>query len=145
MAILEIVKDPDPFLRQVSREVTVFDAPLHQLLDDMTETMKSANAIGIAGVQVGQLYRVCVLDVRGGILEMVNPVITHTAREKKGDEGCISIPGATVSAARHHDITVEFQDRDGIHLRRAFKGIEAVCVQHEIDHMDGRLMTDFVG
>jgi len=144
MAILQIVKDPDPILRSVSAPVVDFDARLHQLLNDMTQTMKASNAIGIAAVQVGVLQRVCVLDIRGGVLEMVNPEVISYSREKKGDEGCISIPGETVAVRRFHDVTVQFQDRDGIHLRRAFRGIEAVCVQHEIDHMDGILCIDKV-
>ena len=147
MALLQIVKFPDEFLKKVSKPVTEFDSRLHTLLDDMRETMNTrGDCMGVAGVQVGRLLRLCVVLVKNedkewDLLELVNPIILRASKYKEGEEGCISIPGEAFQRMRAHKILVEFQDRNGIKHSREFKGIEAVCVQHEIDHMDGVMIN----
>ena len=143
MAILEIVKVPDELLKKTSKPVTAFDGFLHTLLDDMTETVKKAGGAGIAAVQVGYLMRTCVVWLRGDdYLELVNPEFTGQGREKKGTEGCLSIPEVFTRVARHQRGTVRAQDRYGNWFEMDLRGLPAICTQHEIDHMNGVLITD---
>ena len=137
MAKRKILTTPDPMLGMKSKVVEDFDARLHQLLDDMAETMKDIG-IGLAAVQVGVLYRVAVLDdMNGGILELVNPVIIKASKYKDGEEGCLSCPNVHVTKSRAQEITVKALDRNGKSFTMNMRGMLAVCAQHEIDHMDG--------
>ena len=144
MARLNVVKEPDPLLRKISKSVIDFSPRLHELLDDMTETMMHANrAVGIAAVQVGVLYRAAILSTEQyGIIEIINPTITSAARNKVSAEGCISCPGVWGEVKRPHLITVEFYDRKGEKHTTQLSGRDAVVASHEIDHMDGILFTD---
>jgi len=141
MAILRIVKHPNDFLLKQSKEVTEFDASLHQLLDDMRETMVKAGGLGIAAVQVGRLLRACIIAVRNENIELVNPVVLSGTKEKNMEEGCLSVPKDSAKIKRFHQIVVRAQDRFGKVLEREFAGLAAVCVQHEIDHMNGVLIV----
>ncbi|MCL2756137.1 MAG: peptide deformylase [Firmicutes bacterium] len=142
MALLEIVKYPDPFLEKVSKPVGEFNERLHVFLDDMAETMDYAGGMGLAAVQVGRLMRVCLVMTDDGLVELVNPEIIFKNRTKKGAEACLSVPNESYKLRRHHHISVRAQDRHGNAFERDFHGIEAVCVQHEMDHMDGKLINN---
>ena len=140
MANLLIITEPNEVLRKRSKEVVEFGPRLHEILDDMTETMREHNGAGIAAVQVGVLWRACVVDTSHGACELVNPVITDTKKPKKGEEGCLSIPAMHGSVLRPQEITVKARDRYGKIFERTFLGREAVCVCHEVDHLDGVLL-----
>lgn len=148
MAILKIVKHPDPFLLKTSKPVTEFDERLHTLLDDMLETMQAlGNAMGLAAVQVGRLVRAfIVLSVKDEPTEFINPRIISASKKKNGKEACVSIRNCPqIEVERFQRITVAFQDRHGVAHEREFRGMEAVCIQHEFDHLDGKLIGVNVG
>ncbi|HCU55717.1 MAG TPA: peptide deformylase [Clostridiales bacterium] len=148
MAIRDIVKDGDPLLRKHSRDVDKFDGKLHALLNDMLQTMRIADGVGIAAPQVGILRKavICELEVEGSeegeILEMINPVITAKSGEQVGMEGCLSVPGKHCEVLRPEEVSVEFQDRFGAKHSRTFVGFNAVVASHEIDHLSGILFYD---
>ena len=144
MAILKITTDQD-FLRKVSKPVTDFDMRLHTLLDDMAETMNHAGGIGIAGVQVGVLRRVCLVTDFDGVVELVNPEIVSQKRIKDGAEACLSVPGEEITISRPTRVKVKAQDRFGKAFEYEFRGLPAVCACHEIDHLDGVLIVDKKG
>lgn len=131
-------------MRRIAREVTVFDARLHILLDDMTETMRKANGVGLAGPQVGISRRVVVIEPEEGELtEMINPVISDTAGEQIGAEGCLSVDSSkNCQVKRPMSLTVTYFDRNGKkHTERA-EGWKARVICHECDHLDGILFID---
>lgn len=142
MALRNIVKFGDDILRKKCREVTVFDDKLWVLLDDMYETMQSANGVGLAAPQVGILRRVCVIDVGNGPIELINPVITSMRGKQRAVEGCLSAPGQWGYVTRPTKVKVTAQNRYGKEVK--FEGTEllarAFC--HEIDHLNGVIFTD---
>lgn len=148
MALREIVKDGDPLLRKKSHPVEKFDGRLHALLDDMLETMRASDGVGIAAPQVGILRRavICELEVpdkeEGEILELINPVITEKSGEQVGAEGCLSVPGKRCDVRRPMRVAVTFSDRFGKEHHRVFEGFNAVVASHEIDHLFGILFYD---
>ncbi len=144
MSIRLIVKDPDPVLREVAREVTKFNANLKKLLKDMAETMYDAEGVGLAAPQVGISKRVIVVDVGDdhGLVEMVNPVIISREGEQFGPEGCLSIPNLNGDVRRADSIVVQGQDSDGNTFSVNASGFFARAFQHEIDHLNGILFTD---
>lgn len=145
MAKLNIIKEPNDVLKKKSKEVTEFSARLHQLLDDMRETMVKAAGIGIAAVQVGILYRACLVDTDStGIVELINPVFLNQVGMHEGEEGCLSVDGRRGLVARPLRVTVRAQDRSGKFFDHEFYGRDAVCACHEIDHLDGILFTEKV-
>ena len=144
MAILKIVNHPDELLRKRSKEVVDFSPRLHQLLDDMLDTMDAVGGVGIAAVQVGVLWRVCIVATAKGIVEFINPVIVASDKVKEGEEACLSMPGTSGMVERAQKVTVRAQDRNGKFFERKFTGRDAVCVAHEFDHLDGVLYTDKV-
>jgi len=141
MAKLKIVTDEEK-LRMKSKIVFAFDRRLSDLLDDMNETLTVAHGVGIAAVQVGVLYRACVICTKNGMLEIINPQVIEERDIKAGEEGCLSIPKAYGIVRRPRSITLRAQDRNGKMSTYTLEGAEAVCVSHEIDHMDGILFTD---
>jgi peptide deformylase len=146
MATLKIVTDQE-FLRKKSKQVTEFNARLHQLLDDMRDTLKNAKGSGLAAVQVGVLYRACLVSEDAAlstVTELINPEIIAASLPKKGDEGCLSIPNTYAAVIRPQKVTVRAQDRNGITFKQTFEKTAAVCVSHEIDHLNGILFTDRV-
>lgn len=147
MALRSIVIYPDPRLKQPAAKVTAFDGALHRLLDDMRETMYQEDGIGLAANQVGALQRVIVVDVsedRSGFLELVNPIIVKSEGKASREEGCLSIPGYREVVSRKTHVTVNYQNRKGDPQSLDADGLLAVCLQHEIDHIDGILFVDRV-
>lgn len=122
--------------------MTEFNARLHQILDDLADTMRAEGGVGIAGAQVGILFRVCLVSSSDGHVELVNPVITKSGNIKEGEEGCLSVEGRNGMVLRPMHVSVRAQDRDGRSFTRDFKGRDAVCVCHELDHLDGVLFID---
>lgn len=144
MAIRNIVKFGDDILEKECRKVEKFDKKLHQLLDDMKETLADANGAGLAAPQVGILRSVCVVDVGEGPIELVNPEIIATEGEQNGAEGCLSYPGEFGLVERPMKVTVRAQDRDGNWFEATGEGLCARAFCHEIDHLHGILFTSHV-
>lgn len=147
MAKLKILEFPDPRLKTVAKEVKSFDAGLKKLLEDMTETMYSANGIGLAATQVNVHKRLLVLDIsedRDQLRVYVNPQILSESGEQNCEEGCLSVPGVYASVKRAENVVVKAQDIDGKFFEEQLKGLHAVCIQHEIDHLVGRLFVDYL-
>lgn len=144
MALRNIVKLGDPILYKHSRVVEKFDERLAVLIDDMVETMYSANGVGLAAVQVGILKRVVVIDVGDGIMELVNPEIVSKSGEQREVEGCLSLPGKSGVTLRPMKVQVKAQDRNGKWHIYTGEGLKARAFCHEIDHLDGVLFTSHV-
>ncbi len=150
MAKLEIVTLPDPILRKVSAPVERVDDELRKLADDMLETMYAAPGVGLAAVQVGVLRRLVVLDTAKGEeppnpLVLVNPEIVALGSEmREHEEGCLSIPDVRIDIERPATATVRYLDREGRPQELLAEGLLATAVQHEIDHLNGRLIIDFL-
>ncbi len=142
MALRDIVTDPNPTLRKKCREVEVFDEKLGKLLDDMKETMRYADGVGLAGPQVGILRRVAVVEVDDFYIEFVNPVIVKQKGEQDGGEACLSVPEKSANVKRPYKVTVEYQDRYGKNMTVTAEGFIARAFCHEIDHLDGILFYD---
>lgn len=143
MAKRNILNDRDGTLRKKSREVTVFDSRLHQLLDDMAETMAEVNGVGLAAVQVGVLRRVFIADVGEGVIEFINPKIIERSTEMLNEsEGCLSFPGQYGMVERPRSVTVEAQNRNGDFFKMSGEGLLARAMCHETDHLDGILFLD---
>lgn len=149
MAIRNIITKEDPTLRKNSRPVTAFNDRLHQLLDDMTETLMESGGVGLAGPQVGVLRRVVVVletnveeDEEEYIIELINPEIIECSGEQDGAEGCLSLPEEFGLVKRPMDVTVRAQDRNGEWFEVSGTGLTARCFCHEIDHLNGILFTD---
>lgn len=143
MAIRNIlVIDRDETLRKHARKVEKFDERLATLLNDMAETMVAGNGVGLAAPQVGVLKRCCVIDVGEGLIELVNPEITSSEGEVIVIEGCLSVPERAGRVVRPEKVTVHAQDRFGEPFDITGEGMLAVCMCHEIDHLDGVLYVD---
>lgn len=144
MAIRKIICIEDELLRKKSRTVEKFDARLHQLLDDMKETLYEASGVGLAAPQVAVLKRVVVIDVGEGLLELINPEIIEQEGEQDGPEGCLSVPGRQGCVKRPSKVKVRAQDRTGAWFECEGEGLLARCICHELDHLDGRLYVDIM-
>lgn len=142
MALRDIIKDGNTVLRKRCREVEVFDEKLHKLLDDMRETLKKADGVGLAAPQVGILKRVCIIMYEDYYMELVNPVITKMSGEDIGPEGCLSCPGKSCEVKRPTKITCEYQTRNGNKKKVEVTDFIARIYCHEIDHLDGILFYD---
>lgn len=145
MALRTIVTGEDEILRKKSRQVTVFDQRLYQLLDDMLETMDHANGVGLAAVQVGVLRRVVVLRLgeEEEPVELINPVITESSKETECTaEACLSFPGEAGMVTRPKKVTVQAQDRNGDLITVTGEDLMARALCHELDHLDGIVFLD---
>ena len=144
MAILKIIKDDDPLLRETSREVKEITPRIIRLLDDMVDTLHKANGAGLAAVQVGVLRRVVLVEAEAGQLyEMINPVIIERSEEIQEEiEGCLSLPGKWGITSRPMTVTVEATDRNGKKYTVTGSGLLARAICHECDHLDGIVYTD---
>lgn len=157
MAIREIILEGDPVLRKVAEPITKINDPsLQQLIDEMIETMRAANGVGLAAPQIGRSLQLAIIETLPEYDEqdepipntrelyvVINPKIDWQSRKMStGIEGCLSIPGYVGEVERHHSVIVSGYDRDGHKKRRQFKGWTARIFQHEIDHLNGILYTD---
>jgi len=144
MATLDILVYPDRRLRQVARPVMVFDDDLRRLVADMAETMYAAPGIGLAAVQVNVPLRVVVMDLsaaRDELRVFINPELSDAAGRTESQEGCLSVPGVFDTVARAATVTIHAQDVTGAAFTVAADDILAVCIQHEIDHLDGKVLS----
>ena len=157
MAILKLVTAPDPFLAKLSSPVTEVDEKIVNLVEDMFETMYAENGVGLSAVQVGVLLRIITVDVTqkrdksGNLLEageqfaMINPEIIESSAEKKDyEEGCLSFPGEAVNITRPASIKVKFLNTAGKEEIIEADGLFAVCIQHEIDHLNGITISNYL-
>ena len=148
MALRNILNQADPTLSKKCREVKAFNPRLHQLLDDMAETLSHADGVGLAAPQVGVLRRVALVletNVHEGeqpvLIELVNPVILESSGEQHEAEGCLSVPGEYGIVSRPASVKVRAQDRFGNFFEVSGEGLTARCFCHEIDHLDGIVFT----
>ncbi|TCK16793.1 peptide deformylase [Thiogranum longum] len=147
MAKLEILHFPDPRLRTRAKPVEEVDAALRELIEDMFETMYAAPGIGLAATQVNVHQRVLVIDLSQEHDEprvFINPEILEKDGVEEMDEGCLSVPGIYERVKRAEHIRVRALDRDGQIFEQEADGLLAVCIQHEIDHLDGKLFVDYL-
>ena len=147
MSLLEILHFPDPLLRQKAAPVAVVDEKIRSIVDNMFETMYSAPGIGLAAVQVNILKQIIVIDTsedKKQPLCLINPEILESHGEEKMEEGCLSVPGIYENVKRASTIKVRFLDREGETIEREIGGLLAVCIQHEMDHLEGTLFVDYL-
>ena len=146
MALRKIVEQGDECLAKVCRPVTEFNAHLHELLDDMTETLEEANGAGLAAPQVGVLRRACIVldEGSGEFIELINPEIVAQSGEQTGLEGCLSVPGKWGIVTRPNVVRVRAQDRDGNWFEVEGEALTARAFCHEIEHLDGHLFVEHV-
>ena len=142
MAIRTILTKGDETLAKKCRVVTEFNSRLHQLLDDMGDTLLESGGVGLAAPQVGVLRRVVVVDTGEGVLELVNPTIIETDGEQIGPEGCLSVPGKYGLVKRPYYAKVRAQDRNGNWFETDGEELTARCFCHELDHLDGIIYTE---
>lgn len=155
MAVKEVLVYPNPLLKEVCAPVDEFDASVEQLLQDLVDTMIDAgHSVGVAAPQIGDLRRAVVVDVSGsrlgkkqknhGLIRMVNPVIIEREGETIVREGCMSVPEYTGNVKRSERIVVQYSNCAGEHQVIRSEGFEAIAIQHELDHLDGKLFLDRV-
>ena len=147
MALLDILHFPDPRLRNVAAPVEEITNEIKQLVDDMFETMYAAPGIGLAATQVNVHQRIIVVDVSETHNEpicLINPELVELTGTEQMEEGCLSVPGVFELVERADSITVSAWDRDGKPFTLEADGLLAVCIQHEIDHLDGKLFVDYL-
>jgi peptide deformylase len=147
MALLKILEYPDPRLRTKAQPVSTFDSTLHRLIEDMFETMYAAPGIGLAATQVDVHRRLIVIDISPDRTEprvFINPEILSREGAGTMEEGCLSVPGIFDEIQRAAKVRARFQDRDGTLQEVELEGLLAVCLQHEIDHLEGKLFVDYL-
>ncbi len=148
MALLPILCYPDPRLHKVAKPVQMVDARVHALIDDMLETMYDASGIGLAATQIDVHERLVVIDTseeRNQPLVLINPEITWMNEERvKGEEGCLSVPGIYDGVERATKVKVTALDRDGTSRHIDAEGMLAICIQHELDHLMGKVFVEYL-
>ena len=147
MTTLNILRFPDPRLRNVARPVKQVDDAIRKLTDELLETMYAAPGIGLAATQVNVDKRVIVIDVsedKSQPLHLINPEILEREGVEEMEEGCLSVPGVYEKVKRADQVRIRALDRDGQILEMEANGLLAVCIQHEIDHLDGKLFVDYL-
>jgi peptide deformylase len=147
MSLLKILHYPDPRLRTQAAPVARVDASIRQLVDDMFETMYAAPGIGLAATQVDVHQRVIVMDIsaeKNQPLVFINPELVSSEGEEEMEEGCLSVPGIFEKVTRADRIKVKALDRDGKPFEMEADGLLAVCIQHEMDHLDGNVFVDYL-
>ena len=142
MAILEIKKMGDPVLKRISVPVDRVTKKVRSLIDDMAETMYASEGVGIAAPQIGISIRIAVVDVDKHRYELINPVIIEREGSVTDSEGCLSFPGIYGEVERAEKIKVEYTNRYGKHHKLEAEGLLARCIQHEVDHLDGKLFIE---
>lgn len=147
MAILEVLHFPDPRLRTVAKPVAEVDDAVRKTVKNMLETMYSAHGIGLAATQVNIHQRIIVMDIsdsRKQPLCLINPEILEKDGKEKSEEGCLSVPGFFEQVERARHIRVKFQNEKGESIEKEAEGLLAVCIQHEMDHLQGKLFVDYL-
>ena len=144
MSVLKILYLPDERLRKVSTPVVEFNQELQTLIDDMFDTMYDANGLGLAAPQIGVNIRLSVVDCGNQKLVFINPEIIYQEGQEKFKEGCLSVPGALETVVRSKKITVKALNRHGQEFTMDLDGVMAECLQHEIDHLNGKLFIDLL-
>lgn len=147
MALLPILKYPDERLHTVAQPVAQIDERIKKLVEDMTETMYESRGIGLAATQVNVHERVVVIDTseeRNDLLVLINPNITHMEGETTYEEGCLSVPGIYDTVKRAERITLEYQDLSGNLKTLEADGLLAICIQHELDHLLGKVFVEYL-
>lgn len=146
MAILPIVQYPAPVLAQIAKPVADITEEIRTLAADMAETMYDAPGVGLAAPQINQSIRLVTIDVseeKNQLITMINPEIIATGEEKDtGEEGCLSLPGIYEKVNRFTEVTVRFQDLEGNIVEIEADGLLAICIQHELDHLEGKVFVD---
>jgi peptide deformylase len=145
MAIRPIVQLGDPRLRLKGLPVDSFGKYLHELLDDMTATMRDAPGVGLAAPQVGEPLQACVVEVGGNLYELMNPRIVKETGDERDLEGCLSLPGYYAYVTRREKVWVVAQNRFGRKGKVSGVGFLARALQHELDHLEGKLFIDYLG
>ena len=144
MSVLPIVTLGDPRLRLKGEPVDSFGKYLHGLLDDLAETMRDAPGVGLAAPQVGVPLQACVIEVESNLHELVNPKIVRASGDDRDLEGCLSIPGYVAYVTRREKVWVVAQNRLGRKIKIAGSGLLGRALQHELDHLDGKLYIDYL-
>ena len=147
MTLLNILHFPDNKLRQKGKNISTFDTKLHNIASNMLETMYESKGSGLAAVQVNIPIRLIVIDIsesHDNPLYLVNPKITEKKDKIVFEEGCLSVPGFYEKVERYNSIVFTYQDLDGVIKTDSAEGLLAVCIQHEIDHLDGKLFVDYI-
>lgn len=147
MALLPILHYPDARLHTIAAPVARVDDRIRQLVRDMADTMYAAPGIGLAATQVDVHERVIVIDVseaRDGLLVLINPEIIETSGEEESEEGCLSVPGIFDRVRRAERVTVRALDEHGVSREIAADGLLAVCIQHEMDHLQGKVFVEYL-
>ncbi len=147
MSILTILEFPDKRLRSVAQEVAQVDEQIKTLVDDMLETMYAAKGVGLAATQVNVQKRVIVMDISEDKNEpicLINPEIIETIGTEESEEGCLSVPGFFEKVSRAESIKVKALNRDGETFELEARDLLAVCIQHEMDHLQGKLFVDYL-
>ncbi len=147
MALLPILRYPDPRLHTIAQPVESVDDEIRQLVADMAETMYEAPGIGLAATQVNVHQRVVVIDVsedRTDLMALINPEILERSGEQVCEEGCLSVPGIYEKVTRAERVKVRAQDEKGQWREIEADGLLAVCIQHEIDHLDGKVFVEYL-
>lgn len=151
--VLEVLTYPNKILYEKSKEVTKFDAEFGKFLDDMYETMIAKSGIGLAAIQVGKPIQALVINLadeegiqnKADLLEIINPKIIKANGEQTYQEGCLSVPGFYEDVKRAENIVLKYQNRNGESCELKADGLLAVCIQHEIDHLNGHLFIERIG
>jgi peptide deformylase len=147
MAILEILQYPDPRLHEPARRVEKIDAQIRKLVDDMTETMYAAPGVGLAATQVDVQKQIIIIDVsedRSDLRVFINPEITRREGVAVNQEGCLSVAGIFDNVERAESVTVTALDRNGSRFTLNASGMLAACIQHEMDHLEGKVFIDYL-
>lgn len=147
MAILDILNYPDPRLHTIAAPVKIVDDSIRRLVTDMAETMYAAPGIGLAATQVDFHQQVIVIDIsedKNDLQVLINPRITRKDGKQQYEEGCLSVPGVYETVTRAESITVEAVDRDGKPFALEAEGLLAVCIQHEMDHLRGKVFVEYL-
>lgn len=147
MALLSVLRYPDARLHKTAAPVTVFDDGLKKLVDDMTETMYAAPGIGLAATQVDVHKQVIVIDVserRDSLIVLVNPEILDATGVSDIEEGCLSVPGIYEMVERAERVKVRAYDQNGVPFTLEAQGLLSVCIQHEMDHLKGKVFVDYL-
>ena len=147
MALLPILHYPDPRLHKIAAPVTVFDDALRKLVSDMAETMYAAPGVGLAATQVNQHRQIIVIDVSEAhdtLKVLINPRIVRADGVQVSEEGCLSVPGVYEEVERALDVTVEARDENARTYTMNAEGLLAVCIQHEMDHLKGKVFVEYL-